>query len=426
MSNRLLILFPILATVTALIDVLNGADWAAYAYLVLVWALMALVIVNKANPLVRLLRWLRARPVLFWLLLVVYGVIGIGGWYARYQPVAGRLLNGEMVAFLLMLLWGWIVLFTVGWGADDRHVISSKLGQSRWTGVLITLTTMALLLLGIEGVMRLTLVQSDAFAFTIMHEQWTQLYWNPINELGFRDYPPNSDPDITHILVLGDSFASGHGVNDIDDTFPHILAHELGDGYSVNIAAEPGWDTDREMTGLAEYPVQPNIVILSYYYNDIGYALPDNPVQVTFPTPPIDWLEDHFFIASFLYWHVFQTNVGGDHTYAENLLAGYDNPDVWTRHEQNLAQIVVWSRDRQIPVIVLAWGGIRAPEVTRPAIDRVAGYFDSQNVPVVNMIDVLADEDPSTLTVNAFDDHPNAIAHRLAADALLPLIPVEE
>jgi hypothetical protein len=368
-----------------------------------------------------LLRWLRTHPSAYWLMLVLYSTaIGVD-YIVRFNPAWGQPWRWDSAAYLLIALALGVVLARVGGQAGDARRMGALLAQSRFTGALLALTTVILLLFGIEGYLRMTMVRSDAFAFTLMHKTWLEIYWHPINALGYRDNAPNADPNAQHILVLGDSFASGHGVNTIADTFPHMLAQRLGAGYSVNIAAQPGWDTNRLPPALAEYPVQPQIVVISYFFNDIGYAMPSNPVQVTFPQGLQKWLNDHFFISSFLYWNVYQARQSGPN-YQDALSAVYADPTVWAQQTANLGQILGWSRDRGIRVIALVWSPLVNAEPARPAMQQVLDYFAAQGVATVDMYSALANYTPAEIIVNPFDAHPNATAQRVAAEQLQALI----
>jgi hypothetical protein len=89
------------------------------------------------------------------------------------------------------------------------------------------------------------------------------------NALGLRGAPASlrKTPGTYRILVLGDSFAFGFGVED-DETLPAYLDHELGGraaGIEVLNAAVPGWATDLVTTGFA---LEPDLVILTLFQND--------------------------------------------------------------------------------------------------------------------------------------------------------------
>jgi hypothetical protein len=374
------------------------------------------------------LRWLRQRGDMLWLLLVVagFGVLAYG--YRLHQPVWGRTPDAQAISYWCVAAWLWLLL---AWGGGvyppsekgEARRLGAQLGRSPFVGALLTLTTVVLLLVGVESWMRIALIQSDAFSLTAMHYWWHTLYWRPINALGFRDNEPNGDPNRTQILVIGDSFASGHGVNSIEDSFPHQLQRGLGEGYAVNIAAQPGWESDAALAALNNYPIKPKIVVLSYFLNDINYLLPSDQAainEVRFPEPPwSDFIRD-YFVLNYLYWHVFQRPP--DRGHFDTMLAAYQDPSLWPQHAATLTAFVDATRANDQQLVVVVWGALNAMPQSEPAVSKVAQLFRNQGVVVLDMTQVLAGENVRGIVANAFDAHPNAYAHQRAADALLAVL----
>ncbi|MFN8372534.1 MAG: hypothetical protein U0694_06620 [Anaerolineae bacterium] len=418
----MLVLWAALTTAAAVVYMINGGNTSVALPLAVIWVLSLLAVVPQVKFLRSILstplHLLRKAPALLWLLLLLYTLFVLLVWFKVYEPVWGKTPDAGGLAFLGAMVWLWWFVVAFGLESDEGRAIGAKLGKSRLTGVLITLTTLALLLVGTEGYLRVFMVKSDGFAFTIMHYWWREIYWRPINSLGYRDYEPHDDPTQQHILVVGDSFPSGHGINNIDDTFPQVLDRTL-DGYTVNIAAQPGWDTNVEFPPLQNYPVQPNIVILSHYFNDLGYALSENPVRVTFPDEPLRTFVDSYFLPSFLYWHIFQFGIEGHAgEYVNLLLDAYNDPTVWAEHQAALAQFVTWANEHDARLIVIVWPALDAIAQSAPASTRVTEYFEAQGVTVVNMDEALQGRSTAELVVNPFDAHPNAAVHALAAQLL--------
>ncbi|MCA9916217.1 MAG: hypothetical protein KC496_22830, partial [Anaerolineae bacterium] len=123
MMRQVLTIFPLIPTLAACVDLLNGGDFSAYSYLAVVWIVTALVLLRRADPLERALRWLRWSPFFFWLIVLAFIAVTVGFWYAHYQPVMGRLLNGEMVAFAGTICWTMVVLLGVGWTAEAQQAL---------------------------------------------------------------------------------------------------------------------------------------------------------------------------------------------------------------------------------------------------------------------------------------------------------------
>jgi lysophospholipase L1-like esterase len=111
------------------------------------------------------------------------------------------------------------------------------------------------------------------------------------NSQGFRDVEHSPNPtNQPRVVVLGDSFAFGDGVN-VQDRFPDLLAQRFG--LEVINLAVPRYDTRRELGLLRRFglPYSPQLVLLAFCLNDVTFRDHDpvNPPVQTPPTPP-GWL----------------------------------------------------------------------------------------------------------------------------------------
>lgn len=375
-------------------------------------------------------RWLRSRPILYWLALLVVLCGGLGAWVVGYQPTNGRPLETAEYVLLLALAWVLVYLLFYDLHTAQLREMGAKLGKSRLSGVMVTLTTVVFIFIGAETYMRLFYITTDGYGFTAMNYHWYKnFYWGHYNSLGFRDYEPApADADVIRVAVLGDSFAMGHGINNIDDTFAQILERDLGPGYDVNMVAQSGWDSDIQLYQLQTYPLRPDVVILSYYLNDIDYLLQapeDNPdSRFTFPDDPtLSWFILNFFVPNYLYYNLLQfTSTERTSNHLQDLVNAHENDAFWSQQAQRLFEIIDWTRRNDMRLIVLLWPHITAIEESQPAVQRVRDLFAGEDVPVVDMSEYLRGKDPRGLVVNRFDAHPGIEAHRLAAEALYPLV----
>jgi hypothetical protein len=90
------------------------------------------------------------------------------------------------------------------------------------------------------------------------------------NSLGYRDKDWGKKlPDRKRIIILGDSFAWGWGVEK-NQSFDRILAKDLS-GYETLNMANPGYSTDQEFLVLQEIGIKfnPDIVIVEFHKTDI-------------------------------------------------------------------------------------------------------------------------------------------------------------
>jgi hypothetical protein len=309
--------------------------------------------------------------------------------------------------------------------------MGSKLAKSRFTGVLLMLTSALILFSFAELGMRLFYVTTDGFGFTAMNYHWyNNFYWGNENSLGFRDYEPQPDARY-RIAVLGDSFAAGHGIDNIDDTFPQMLEAQLGGAADVNLVAESGWDADAFRWRLENYPLSPNLVILSYYLNDIDYLMtaPEiNPdANFNFPeNPAAKWFILNFFVPNYLYYNLLQfTSPMRTGNHATDLITAHTTDSLWQPHEAVLTDFVTWTQSKGIDVVVLIWPQMVEIDESAPAIARVSDFFEANGAVVVDMSEPLKTLSVRSRIINRFDTHPSIESNRLAADLLYQVL-IEE
>lgn len=400
-------------------------------------AVMALITLAGVLPsplkawLARPLRLLRRRPWLYWLLLLVILYKGVGAWLVAYQPTNGRLLQPVEFAYLAFVMWLLIYLLVYDLNRERGAELTASLGRSRATGILITLTTFLILFFGAEAYLRIFYITTDAYGFTAMNYHWYKNFlWSSQNSLGYRDAEPQPAEvtGLTRIAIVGDSFAVGHGINDIGQTFGQLLERDLGGTADVMIVAASGLDSDVEVSRLDSYPIRPDIVVLSYYLNDIDYLMTGTELD---PDANFDFIQDenlhwfvlNYFVPNYIYYNLMQfTSPVRARSFIADLIDAHLNDELWTRHVGSLDSMVQWAQGHDARLIVLLWPHLAAIEQSRPATERVRAFFESAGVQVIDMADLLAGRNTAELIVNRFDTHPGVLAHQIAAAALLEAI----
>lgn len=384
---------------------------------------------NFVSTAAKALQKLRARPIVYWLLLLVWigGLLAV--WVIAYQPTNGRWLIAEEYLQLILLVWGCIILFSYETSRDEVRAMGAKLSKSKLSGVMVTVTMLLTLFVFGEAALRIFYVTTDAYTFTSMNYYWYENFYYPtLNSLGFRDHEPSDDNTNVRIGVLGDSFTVGQGVNNLDDTFPQVLERSLGSGFDVNVIAKSGWDSDIHLVGLQQYPYQPNIVVLSYYLNDIDWLLEDTPfnpnANFSFPQNPLAaWFVRTFFAPNYIYYNVLQYTSGGrTQDFATDLVSAHLDETIWAQQAQMLDNIAWWTREHEMRLVVLIWPQLAAIDASVPATTRVADFFRAQGVEVVDLTDKLRQYPTTRLIVNNFDTHPGVLAQQIAAEQLYPVI----
>ncbi len=86
------------------------------------------------------------------------------------------------------------------------------------------------------------------------------------NSWGFRDveHDTEKDDDVFRILIIGDSFTLGYGIDDFEDAYPRLLQKRLGNDYEVITLAKAGYSTIDELDVLNSIGINlnPDLIVL--------------------------------------------------------------------------------------------------------------------------------------------------------------------
>lgn len=237
--------------------------------------------------------------------------IGIRGHKITLGLISQSNMNRlEPIAFLLLIAISIIAMLRLCY---SRFWVTVSLARERCLNLSITFVALLLTFTAIESWFGLYYVRTDFFVHTLASQAWFEDYWKPINHLGYRDLEQSPEDLSSHRIaaILGDSFVAGQGINSIDDRFSNILGAQLGKDYlAVNIS-RLGWNTSDELKALREYPFirPPEIVVLSYFVNDIEAALAkvnaQTPATVKIYREAVKSAPDHSFFFNFVFWRIF-------------------------------------------------------------------------------------------------------------------------
>jgi hypothetical protein len=364
----------------------------------------------------RRLNELRRAPAVALLLSLVLLLVILMLWGIIILPEFS-LFSTILYFILLAILWGW------GSSREDRARIGAAFERSRAANGLIALLSIFLIFAFIELGMRYLTIYPDGFAVTLQFTTWYDRYYTPLNEFGNRGYEARTPAEGQQsILVIGDSYAAGHGINDLDKVFAYQAGQILGDDYIVNLNAGIGISpTVAEF--VAPYPVAPDILVLSHFINDIEHtARPGEATYLEFaPDPLMHWFASRYFLFSFLYWHYV---VGPQmvSSYANELLAAYDDEAKWAAHEARLQEFVDYANERGIPLLVIVWPTLNDLDLSAEVNQRVEDFFSSRGATIVTIRPAIAELSVEQRMINNFDAHPSEMVHGLVAQALAEAI----
>jgi hypothetical protein len=112
--------------------------------------------------------------------------------------------------------------------------------------------------------------QSCSGENVLLAKNWHNYYWKE-NSLGYRDteYSKSDNTANSNLFVIGDSYAAGHGLKNVNERFSNILKEEFRNCINVFTLAKMGADTRSEFEFLNAFPVKPDFIIVAYVNNDI-------------------------------------------------------------------------------------------------------------------------------------------------------------
>lgn len=341
---------------------------------------------------------------------------GPAGIFNSLNPPTWTELAG-LAVFLLIAIASIALFFARGWRTPSPLRLAT-------INCCLLASSAAFTLIALEAGTRVVLGFPDSMATTRVSELWWARHWTPLNAFGYRDIP-HAEQQVRNtktLFIVGDSFASGHGIARFEDTFHQRLARDLGDGWDVVVIAKPGMSTRDELDAIAAYPLRPDAIILAHVWNDVnsalqahGIAIPGKPAMSSALRPIV--LRSYFL--DFVYWRMRGLRAPM-RSYLDLILSVYQDGELWETHKADLGEFVEFAQEHSAPLLVAAFPALEDVQGSRTTSSRVADYFRSRDIPAIDFADVFADVDPRDITVNRFDSHPNEAAHALIADILYP------
>lgn len=292
------------------------------------------------------------------------------------------------------------------------------------TKLSLSLLSFVLLALVIEIFMYGFHTESVGGADNLTARLWFCEHWNPINELGYRDASTSRLRDKRLVVVLGDSFTAGHGVNDYRDRFTNQLEALLGKEWAVANVARLGWQTRDQSMGLSTFPLDPEFVVISYYLNDIlGVATKRHPPgrsQSKRWPRPLQYLIDNSTLGSYIFLKAgrFRSPTGPRKNKPQLFVDTFAEPEIWSRHEQQLRSLVLQISRRGAVPVAIVWPNTRDLALTAPLTGRVAALMRTLKVPVIDLADHFTGRPAEEMMASSLDGHPHRDLHREVAELL--------
>ena len=261
------------------------------------------------------------------------------------------------------------------------------------------------------------------------------------NALRFRDVPPSPRPrGLRRIVVLGDSFAEGQGVKE-GDTLARVLERLLEKRapgrYEVRNCGRRGMDFP-ELFGSFEDALayEPDLVIYTLTLNDavqprefrdrqrfVNDWILDRTQQPDAPEAPPSLFRPRVF--DFVNDRVSALLIGRETTRWYLDMWSDANRRGFERTQEYLREMKRRLDERGARLLVAPWPlfvGLEQGYPFAPVHDTIHRFCLVARIPHHDLLKTFEGRPSADLWVHPVDHHPNEIAHRIAAEALAPLV----
>jgi hypothetical protein len=258
------------------------------------------------------------------------------------------------------------------------------------------------------------------------------------NSLRFRDRPLEAKPPgVTRVMIVGDSFTEGQGVKE-PETYPRVLEQRLGAGFEVRNCARRGLDFPDLMDVFDDaIPFGADLVVYAMVLND-GARSPEFQARQTYLNDWIltrGWMEmrgetphpwwEASRVAALVADRWEQSRVSRDTTRWYQEMYGEANEAGWRRTQGFIRKMDERTRAQGGRLMVVLWPLLVDLNDRYPfesSHDSISAFCRAVGIPFFDLRQALSGPPSRSLWVHPLDRHPNEIAHRMAADALAPVV----
>jgi hypothetical protein len=298
--------------------------------------------------------------------------------------------------------------------------------RPRWFGQLLAAVCAAGTTILLLEALFTFVARSHGVGYSMAGRIWHERHWSPVNELGYRDAAGPAPQGKRVLWALGDSFTAGHGIADVADRYPDRLAGARQDLHVVNLG-HCGADTAEELRRLRAHPGRPDVLLLQHFPNDLdgaaqraGRAMPPFTPYQDLRSTKLRFVVRGSYLANFVYWQFPRGDVAA---YDAFVAATHEDDAVARAHEEELAAVHDWAKERGVPLFVLVLPLMEDLEWSRKANARVLRFFAERGVPTIDAAGFLGDLTVEQRVVNRHDTHASALVHERIAQELARRLP---
>ncbi len=300
----------------------------------------------------------------------------------------------------------------------------SPMPRPRLENTILVFLALFITLMALEFYFKVFFAQSDSIT-SLANRNWNERYFDhTLNSLGYRDveWMPEMVTGKTKVMVVGDSFVEGTGIEYPKDRFPDRLGQMLGPNYVVLNLGKGGANTGQEIEAITNYPYRPDILILSYFVNDIegvagalGLAQPPRHEISPLLLP----LVRNSYVFNFLYWRLYRlSQIGQPDRKWEWQLSLHHNPDAWWLHQQQMLTLYEGAKAEKIPFIAVVFPSMNRTEESQFVTERILNLYREVGAPVLDVAELIKDIPLDERVATPVDPHPSELVHERVAEGL--------
>jgi lysophospholipase L1-like esterase len=251
---------------------------------------------------------------------------------------------------------------------------------------------------------------------------WWEKYWHPVNALGYHDKEVTKASGKKQILVIGDSFAAGHGLENVSERFSDQLEEKLGipqnTVYNLGVS---GADTRDEAKRLKEFPVKPDVIVLQYFPNDIEKVGREKGLSLSGTAPyadlkgPVTGLIKRFYLPNFIYWQLPHASFS---TFEKFVQTAYTDTTILNAHLRDLSQMIAYRDSTKAKMYVVFIPFLFQLDKSASYTKPVEDYLRSKGVTVVSINDGIKNIPEKERVVGKNDGHGSKTLNTLIAGRL--------
>lgn len=292
-----------------------------------------------------------------------------------------------------------------------------------YRNLLVVLLSIFLTLVMIEFYFKNFYSESDNLR-TLARQNWKQWHFeDQKNSFGFRDIEWTDEllKDKHTVISAGDSFVYGAGIAKMKDRYTDVLAQKLGRDFAVINLGSPGANTKKIYENIKDYPHEPDIVILSYYMNDIEDASTTcMPERGPLLNPPkfLKPFINKSYALNFFYWRIARgLESMKPNGRAECLIGIFNDRELWESHKQDLLSIYNFVDLQGAELFVVVFPHLYL-DIHNDTTANVVSLFNDLGVYVVDVNLLIEDVPLRDRVPSLMDLHASALVNKMIAEDL--------